>query len=300
MAILTSASGLITAAQTVETLDGKIQLQFGLASGETRLVTVDSNKLADVGFGIPAAGSERFEGFRILGSGHMVATEATGATAASYGVHLAGQTTPPAANDVVTNGVGKVDFESSSDNDDQLRNIKNISAIIGHAFAADAYTMDTGSIIFSTAGTSSVTVNTAGTSISGTSIVGGTGIGHLEVRETFSENAQTPAIPAGTGPRQLTFTFTPAHTPASVTTVTSSNAAVTAASGAVVDGDITITYTLSAVADGGISGGLDFRVTYVGNDDSEDHNLRLDEQSYPFTLTATESIEAVGSSLIFT
>ena len=185
MAILTSASGLITAAQTVETLDGKIQLQFGLASGETRLVTVDSNKLADVGFGIPAAGSERFEGFRILGSGHMVATEATGATAASYGVHLAGQTTPPAANDVVTNGVGKVDFESSSDNDDQLRNIKNISAIIGHAFAADAYTMDTGSVIFSTAGTSSVTVNTAGTSISGTSIVGGTGIGNLEVRETF-------------------------------------------------------------------------------------------------------------------
>ena len=300
MALLTSASGLITAAQTVETFDGKLQLQFGLASGETRLVTVDSNKLADVGFGIPAAGSERFEGFRILGSGNMVATEATGATAASYGVHLAGQTTPPAANDVVTNGVGKVDFESSSDNDDQLRNIKNISAIIGHAFAADAYTMDTGSVIFSTAGTSSVTVNTAGTSISGTSIVGGTGIGHLEARETFSENTQTPAIPAGTGPRQLTFTFTPAHTPASVTSVTSGNAAVTAANGAVVGGDITITYTLSAVADGGISGGLDFRVTYVGNDDSEDHNLRLDEQSYPFTLTATESIEAVGSSLIFT
>lgn len=176
MALTTSADGLITAATTIESFEGKIELDFTEAGGQPETYILDSNKAPKRSF-VLHGGVNRFVGFRVLGSGHAITQPAATGDPAdpTYRVYSKYGDETPRADDIVTGGFGKVDFEPSMDNDDQLRNIKNVSSIVGLAFGAGAYTLDPAAIVIAQSGGSAVTVVSEGTALSNNTIAGGTG-----------------------------------------------------------------------------------------------------------------------------
>ena len=175
MAVLTSANGAITDKTTIQSMDGKIQLNFILADGSAESYIIDSNKLANREFTIEP-GENRLSSFQILGSGHAISA-ATAATENAF-IQVGGiDSNLIAANRTIENGVGKVDFETGN-----TRNIKNVSSMIGHAFPANTATLEKGAIVFTRVTGTAVGVSENGATITADTIVGGTGVGLIGAR----------------------------------------------------------------------------------------------------------------------
>ena len=296
MPLLTSGDGVQTSPTTIQSLEGKIRLNFTLADGTTTFIVLDSNKLAKEDFTI-SPGSNRLDNFQILGSGHAI-TAATVATG-THAIHTSFVASTISAGETVSNGVGKIDFESGNN-----KNIKNVSSVIGHAFEASAFSLENGAVLFTTSGGTQRTVNDSSTSLTNATIQGGTGVAMMSQMTAVSETLRTPTVPAGTGPRTIRTTITTSQPVESVTSIGSQNAAASDITVVSISGTtITFDVTLSALADAGISAGLDIEVTYIAvGHEPYSSIVRLDEVAYPFTIATSDNLtlQAQGSALIFT
>ena len=185
MAILHSGSGLITAATTIQSFQGTIELQFSQTGRANKLVHVNSDKLAkNDDFTIQATGTVSgvtFDGWRLLGG--SVAISAAAATTGSKLITSffnQGST----AVETVDNGFGKVDFETSSTEN----NIKDVSVLHGLAIDFDNLSVEQGAVIFARTTGTAVSAVEAGTATTADEFFGGTGTALV------SSTAATPAF----------------------------------------------------------------------------------------------------------
>ena len=186
MAILHSGSGLVTARTTITGLQGILELVFtdwsSGSAGDTVSVNIKSDKLgtgevhlppADTS--TPAGQTHRYNGFRLSTSSKAFTLTSPRTLGA---IRTAFYQTAGSATTTITNGIGKIDLESS----DTQQNIKNVSELAGLVITQANVDIFDGTVIFSRAVTATAsTVTTAGTSIgsAAVNIKGGSGTASL-------------------------------------------------------------------------------------------------------------------------
>ena len=300
MPIFIESAGIRTEKATIQSGQGTLRLHFS----NDRFVDVRFDKLGDSEFTLPAAsGVAGYDGFELVGSSHAIyAATASSDTAALYAEGLT--SLDDATTYTIDNGFGKVDLNTSGSgrDDDNTKNVKNVSALHGVALLGNEFTEEQGAVIFARAtGTANAVITGGGASSAGT-VNGGSGIANYYTagtttavtdRFTTVGNAgDTQVVQLSSEPEGNISTFT-------VDGVAFTSATGTPNAGEFVFNDNTNEITFLVPAGGA---GLAIVATYnaaaVGSGTLVSR-LRLDESSYPFVLTGSDRVEPIGSSVIF-
>lgn len=306
MALLTSADGFISAATTIQTFEGKLQLQFSSANGTIVEAILDSNKITQAGPFTLDGGSNRFEGFRVLGSGHAISddTAATG----THRVYSSYGSESLAAGLAINAAVGKVSAVSPGLSENET-NIKDASSFVGFAYNEGALVPEQGAILItSTAIAASngvepqitVGLNDSTFSTGNATIHGGTGTAMItEMGGAFTFTSPAEDLSGNGFGVELQRSFDVGRPIASITSITASPDDTYAIRDIDFNGN-TVSFTAEITAAGGGAAGTTFAINYVTPADSAPQKVRLDEVSYPFTIATADalSISPVGSSLL--